>query len=137
MQLRKTIWSWSRKDKSFQGGGRRFDGKNVINSTVSRCISSFSKYRPGKRSSINKLLVFKRDVTKKSRYFSSWMNKSLLGKLAKIDFKPGYSVSSKGLHYTILQDNFSTKNSKFSKNEREANCSRGFGIKGDVEKRDN
>ena len=74
---------------------------------------------------------------KKSRYSSSWMNKSLLGKLAKADFKPGYSVSSKGLHFNILQDNFSTKNAKFSKNEREVNCSCGFGIKGDVEKRDN
>ena len=54
-------------------------------------------------------------------------------KLAKADFKPGHSVSGKGLQNTILQDTFSTENSKFYKDEPEANCSCGFGVKGDVE----
>ena len=31
----KQNWSWSSKDKNFQGGGRRFQGKSVTNSTVS------------------------------------------------------------------------------------------------------
>ena len=34
-------WSCSRKDKNFQGGGRRFQGKSITNSTVSR--QEFSK----------------------------------------------------------------------------------------------
>ena len=62
------------------------------------------------------MFVFKRDVNKNSRHSSSWKDKSLLGKLAKVDFQPGYSVSGKGLHYIIQQGNFSTKNSKFYKN---------------------
>ena len=57
--------------------------------------------------------------------------------MAKVDSKPGYSVSGKGLQNTIHQDSFSTKNSKFYKDEQEANCSCGFGIKGDVEERGN
>ena len=57
--------------------------------------------------------------------------------LAKVDFKLGYSVSGKGLHYTIHRDTFSTKNSKFYKNEQEANFSRGFEIKEDIQKRGN
>ena len=57
--------------------------------------------------------------------------------MAKVDFKPGYSVTGKGLQNTIHQDSFSTKNSKFYKNEQEANCFRGFGIKGDVEEKGN
>ena len=122
---------------NFQGGGRRFQGKSITNSTVSQHISSNSKCRAGKRSSINKTLVFQRDVNKSSRHSSSWKDKSRLSKLAKVDFKPGFSVSSKGLQNTIHQDTFSTKNSKFSKNEQEANCSCGFGIKGDVEERSN
>ena len=40
--------------------------------------------------------------------------------MAKVDLKPGYAVSGKGLHYTIDQDTFSTKNFKFHKNEQEA-----------------
>ena len=83
------------------------------------------------------MLVFKRDANKNSRHSSSWKFKSLLSKLAKVDFKPGYSVSGKRLQNTIHQDAFSTKNSRFYKNEQEANCSCGFGIKGDVEERDN
>ena len=118
---------------SFQGVGRRFQSKNITNSTVSRHISSNSKYRSGKRSSINKTLDFKRDANKSTRHSSSWKDKSFFGKLAKVDFKPGYSDSDKGLQYTIHQGTFSTKNSKFYKNAQEANCSRGFGIKGDVE----
>ena len=46
-------------------------------------------------------------------------------------------VTGKGLHDTIHQDTFSTKNFKFYKNEQEANSSRGFEIKEDVEKRSN
>ena len=82
-------------------------------------------------------LVFKRDVNKSSRGSSSWKDKSLLTKLTKVDFKPGYSVSRKGLQNTIHQDTFSTKNSKFYEAEQEASCSCGFGIKRDVEERDN
>ena len=133
----KQNWSWSRKDTNFQGGGRRFQGKSITNSTVSRHISSNSKCRAGKSSSINKTLVFKRHVNKSSEHSSSWKDKSLLSKLAKVDSKPGYSVSGKGLQNTIHQDSFSTKNSKFYKDEQEANCSCGFGIKGDVEERGN
>ena len=48
-----------------------------------------------------------------------------------------YYVSGKGLHYTSHQDIFFTKNSKFYENEQEANCSRGFGIKGNVDERGN
>ena len=70
-------------------------------------------------------LVFKRDVNKSSRGSSSWKDKSLLTKLTKVDFKPGYSVSGKGLQNTIHQDTFSTKNSTFNKNEQEANCLKG------------
>ena len=54
----------------------------------------------------------------------------LLSKFTKVDFKSRYSVSGKELYYTNQQDTFSTKNSKFYKNEQEANCSPGFGIKG-------
>ena len=111
--------------------------KNITKSTVSRHISNNSKCRAGKRSSINKTLVFNRDVNNSSRHSSSRKDKSLLSKLAKVDFKPRNSLSVKGLHYTNQQDTFSTKNSKFYKNEQEANCSRGFGIKEDVEERDN
>ena len=57
--------------------------------------------------------------------------------MTKVDLKPGYAVCGKGLHYTIDQDTFSTKNFKFYKNEQEATCSRGFGIKGDVKERGN
>ena len=89
-----------------------------------RHISSNSKCRSGKRSSINKILVFEKNVNKSSRHSSSRKDKSLLSKLAKVDFKPRYSVSGKGLNYTIHQDTFSTKNSNFYKNEQEANCSR-------------
>ena len=46
-------------------------------------------------------------------------------------------VTGKGLHDTIHQDTFSTKNSKFYKNEQETNCSRGIEIKEDVEERSN
>ena len=87
--------------------------------------------------SLNKTLVFKRDINKISTHSSSWKNKSLLSKLEKVDFKPRCSVSGKGLHYTIHQDTFSKKNSKFYKNEQKANCSRGFETKGDVEERGN
>ena len=38
---------------------------------------------------------------------------------------------------TVHQDTFSSKNSAFYKNEQKTNCSRGFKIKGDVEKRRN
>ena len=133
----KQNWSWSRKDTNFQGGGRRFQGKSITNSTVSLHISRNSNCRAGKRSSINKTLVFKRHVNKSIEHSSSWKDKSLLSKLAKVDSKPGYSVSGKGLQNTIHQDSFSTKNSKFYKDEQEANCSCGFGIKGDVEERGN
>ena len=125
----KQNWSWNRKDTSFQGGGSRFQGKNINSSIVPLHISSNSKIRAGKHSSINKTLVFQRDVNKSSRHSSSWKNKSLLCQLAKVDFEPGYSVSGKGLHYTIHQDTFSTRNSKFYKNAQEANCSRRLGIK--------
>ena len=124
-------------DKNFQGGGRRFQGKGITNSTVSRHISGNSICRAGKRSSINKTLVFKRHVSKSSEHSPSWKDKSLLSKLAKVDSEPGYSVRGKGLQNTIHQDSFSTKNSKFYKNKQEANCSCGFGIKGDVEERGN
>ena len=133
----KQNWSWSRKDTNFQGSGRRLQGKSITNSTVSRHISSNFKCRTCKRSSINKTLVFKRHVNKSSEHSSSWKDKSLLSKLAKVDSKPGYSVSGKGLQNTIHQNSFSTKNSKFYKDEQEANCSCGFGIKGDVEERGN
>ena len=83
------------------------------------------------------MLVFKRDVNKSGRHSSSWKDKLLLSKLAKVDFKPGFSVSGKGLQNTIHQDTFSTKNSRFYKNEKEGNYSHGFGIKGDVEERGN
>ena len=43
----------------------------------------------------------------------------------------------KGLQTTTHQGTFSKKNSKFYKDEQEANCSCGFGIKGDVEERGN
>ena len=98
---------------NFQGGGRRFQGKSITNSTVSQHISSNSKCRAGKRSSINKTLVFKRDVNKSSRHSSSWKDKSLFSKLAKVYFKPRYSLSVKGLRHAIHQDTFSIKNSKF------------------------
>ena len=48
--------------------------------------------------------------------------------MAKVDFKLGYYVSGKGLHYTINQDTFLTENSKFYKNEQETNSSCGFEI---------
>ena len=89
---------------------RRFQSKSITNSFVSRNISSNSKCRARKRSSINKMLVFKRDLNKSSRHSSSWKDKSLLSKLAKVDFKPRYSVSGKWLQ-NIHQDTFSTKNS--------------------------
>ena len=136
-QSGKQNWSWSRKDTNFQSGGKRFQDKSITNSTVSRHISSNAKFRAGKCSSINKTLVFKRDVNKSIRHSSSWKDKSLLSKLAKSDFKQRYSVSGKGLQNIIHQDTFSTKNSKFYKNEQEANCSCGFGFKKDVEERNN
>ena len=71
---------------------RRFHSKSITNSFVSRNISSNSKCRARKRSSINKMLVFKRDLNKSSRHSSSWKDKSVLSKLAKVDFKPEYSV---------------------------------------------
>ena len=37
------------------------------------------------------------------------VGKSLLSKLAKVDFKPRYSVSGKGLQNTIHQETFSKK----------------------------
>ena len=83
------------------------------------------------------MLVFKTHVNKSSEHSSNWKDKSLLSKSAKVGSKPGYSVSGKGLQNTIHQDSFSTKNSKFYKDEQEANCSCGFGIKGDVEERGN
>ena len=97
-------------------------------STVSQHISSNSKCRAGKYSSIKKTLVFKGDVNKSSRHSSSWKDKSLLRKLAKIDFKQ---------YFVIHRGTFSTKYSKFYKNEQEANCSCGFGIKGVVQERGN
>ena len=99
----------------FQSGGRRFQGKNITSSPVSRHISRNSKCRAGKHLSINKALVFKRDINKSRRHYSSWKNKSLLIKLARVDFKPGYSVSGKVLRYTIHQDTFSTKNPNFTR----------------------
>ena len=108
------------KDTNFQGGGGRFQGKNITNSTVSRHISNNSKCRAAKRSSINKTLVFKRDVNKNSEHSSSWKDKSLLSEWAKVDSKPGYSVSGKGLKNMIHQDTFSTGNSKLYKDEQEA-----------------
>ena len=116
----KQNWSWSRKDTNFQGSGRRLQGKSITNSTVSRHISSNFKCRTCKRSSINKTLVFKRHVNKSSEHSSSWKDKSLLSKLAKVDSKPGYSVSGKGLKNMIHQETFSTGNSKFYKDEQEA-----------------
>ena len=65
------------------------------------------------------------------------VGKSLLSKLAKVNFKPRYSVSGKGLQNTIHQETFLTKNSKFYKKKQEANYFRGFGIKRDVEERGN
>ena len=56
--------------------------------------------------------------------------------MAKVVFKAGYSVSSKGLQDTIHQDNFSTKSSKFYENEQEEDCPHGGRIKGDVDKRE-
>ena len=38
----KQKWSWSKTVTSFQGSGRRFQGKSITNSTVSRYISSNS-----------------------------------------------------------------------------------------------
>ena len=84
-----------------------------------------------------KHLFTKEMLTKAVDIPLSYSNKSLLSKLPKFDFKPGYSVSGKELQNIIHQDTFSTKNSKFSKDEEEANCSCGFGIKGDVKKRGN
>ena len=37
------------------------------------------------------------------------VGKSLLSKLVKVDFKPRYSVSGKGLQNTIHQETFSKK----------------------------
>ena len=62
----KQNWSWSMKETNFQGGGRRFQGKNITSSTVSGHISSTSKRRAGERLSIHKTVVFKRDVNKNS-----------------------------------------------------------------------
>ena len=84
-----------------------------------------------------KHLFTKEMLTKAVDIPLNYSNKSLLSKLPKFDFKPGYSVSGKELQNIIHQDTFSTKNSKFSKDEEEANCSCGFGIKGDVKKRGN
>ena len=108
----KQNWSWSRRCW-------RFQGKSITNSTVSRNIPSNSKCRADKLSSINKTLLFKRDVNKSSRHSSSGKDKSLISKLVKVDIKPGNSVSGKGLDYAIHQDTFSSKNYKFNKNEQE------------------
>ena len=35
--------------------------------------------------------------------------------MEKVNFKPGYSVSDKGLHCNIYQDRFSTKNQNFTR----------------------
>ena len=67
----KQNWNWSRKDTNFQCSGRRFEGKNITNTTVSGHLSSNSKCRAGKRSFITKTLAFKRDVDKSSRHSSS------------------------------------------------------------------
>ena len=61
--------SWSMKDMNFQGDGRRFQG-DTTNPTASRHISSNTKCRVGKRSSINKTLVFKRDINESSSHSS-------------------------------------------------------------------
>ena len=39
----KQNWSWITKDTSFQGDGRRFQGKNITNSIASQHISTNSK----------------------------------------------------------------------------------------------
>lgn len=46
--IKKKKWSWSGKDTNFQGGGRRFQGKKVTNSTVSLHVFSNSKCDVGK-----------------------------------------------------------------------------------------
>ena len=108
--------SWSMKDMNFQGDGRRFQG-DTTNPTASRHISSNTKCK----------LVNVHQLIK--RLFS----KEILTKVVVIP----PIVTGKGLHDTIHQDTFSTKNSKFYKNEQETNCSRGFEIKEDVEERSN
>ena len=104
------------KKANFQDGGRRFQGKSITNSTVSQHISSNSKSRTCKRSSINKALVFNRDVNKSSRYSSSWEDKSFLSKLAKVDFKPGDILSVvKGYRITFIKIHFQQKIPNFTR----------------------
>ena len=95
----KQNWSWNRKDTSFQGDGRRFQGENITNLTSSQHIPEIpnAKCKASKRWSINEAFAFKRDVNKSSRYSSSWKDKSLLSKLGKVYLKPVDSVSD----YTI------------------------------------
>ena len=59
--------------------------------------------------SVNKTFFLKKSVNKSSIHSSGWKDKSFLSKLAKVDFKRGYSISGKGLHDTIYQVTFSTK----------------------------
>ena len=54
--------------------------------------------------SVNKTFFLKSSI-----HSSGWKDKSFLSKLAKVDFKRGYSVSVKGSHDTIYQVTFSTK----------------------------
>ena len=79
--------------------------------------------------------IFSQNLEIPCRKFSFLVHRQILR--LPLDFKPGYSVSGKRLHYIIHQDNLWTKNSKFYKNAQEANCSRGFGIKADIEERGN
>ena len=89
---------------NFQGGGRRCQGINITKSTtVSRHISSNSRCKPGKRSSINKTLVFKRDVNKSSKHSSSWKDKSRLSKLAKDDIKQDILSVVKGYRIPLIK----------------------------------
>ena len=104
------------KKANFQDGGSRFQGKSITNSTVSPHISSNSKCRTGKCSSIKKTLVFNRDVKKSSRCSSSWKDKSLLSKLAKVDFKPGDILSVvKGYRIPFIKIYFQQKIPNFTR----------------------
>ena len=49
----KQNWSWRMKYTNFQGGSKRFQGKNITNSSVTCHISINSKCRAGKRSFID------------------------------------------------------------------------------------
>ena len=61
------------------------------------------------------MFVFKRDVNKSSRHSSSWKDNSLLSKLAKVYFKPGYSVSVKGYRVPLIKIHFQQKTPNFTK----------------------